>query len=49
MYQTRNAHKFWSENLKGRDHSDDLRVDVGQYQKDLKEMDWEDSDWIRLA
>jgi hypothetical protein len=27
MVKMRNAYKFWSENLKGRDHSEDLGVD----------------------
>jgi len=27
--QTRNAYKIWSENMKGRDHSEDLGVNGG--------------------
>jgi hypothetical protein len=35
--------KCWSENLKGRDHSEDLGV------SSLREVGLEDVDWIQLA
>jgi len=42
--------KFWSENLKGRDHSKGLGVD-GRINTimDLREIGWESVHWIRLA
>jgi hypothetical protein len=41
--------KSWSENLKGRDHSEDPGVDTKKkYRIHLKEIRWED-DWIHLA
>jgi hypothetical protein len=33
--------KFWSENLKGRDHSEDLGIDVKMIRMDLREVIWE--------
>jgi hypothetical protein len=42
--------KFWSENLKGRDHSDDLGVD-GRIMLEciLGEVGWVVVNWIHLA
>jgi len=41
--------KFWSVTLKGRDHSEDVRVDGDNIRMDLKETGWEDVDWIHLS
>jgi hypothetical protein len=37
------------ENLKGRDHSEELGVDGGNIRLGLKERGWEGVDWIHLA
>jgi hypothetical protein len=39
---------FWLENLKGKDHSEDLEVD-GNIRMGLSEIGWEGVDWIHLA
>jgi len=42
--------KFWSENLKERDHVDDLCVSGGDNSRmGLKEIRWEGVNWIHLA
>jgi hypothetical protein len=38
--------EFRSENLKGRDHSEDLGVDA---MTDLREIGWECVEWMHLA
>jgi hypothetical protein len=41
--------KFWSENLKGRDHAEDLGVDGRiNIRMDLREIGWEGVDWMHL-
>jgi hypothetical protein len=41
---------FWSENLKGRDHSGGLGIDQRIYiRMDLREIVWEGTDWMHLA
>jgi hypothetical protein len=40
--------EFWSENLKGSDHWEDLD-EVGNITMDLRVIVWEDVDWIHLA
>jgi hypothetical protein len=46
----RNTSKFWLENLKGRDHLEDLHVDGRKiFKSDLRETGWEDVDLIYLA
>jgi hypothetical protein len=40
--------KFWSEKLKGRNHSDDLGMNKENIIMDLREIGWEGVDWIRL-
>jgi hypothetical protein len=45
--ETRNAYKFWPENVKRRVHSADLGVDVKVM--DLREIGWEVVDLINLA
>jgi hypothetical protein len=41
--------KFWSEILKGRDHSEDGGVDGRIIGTDLRERGWEGQDWTHLA
>jgi hypothetical protein len=42
--------KFWAENLKGRDHSEDLGVKWEDNIKiDFREMGWKGVDWVHLA
>jgi hypothetical protein len=42
--------RFQSETLKGKDHLGDLGIDVRiNIKVDLKEIWWEDVDWIHLA
>jgi hypothetical protein len=43
--------KFWSENLKGRDHSEDLGIDVKLYRikLDTRKIWWKGMDWMHLA
>jgi hypothetical protein len=42
--------KFWSENLKGRDHSEDKGVDwEDNIRMNLKKIWWEGVYWIHLA
>jgi hypothetical protein len=42
--------KFWSENLKGKDHSEDLNVDARITSEwILRETIWEVVDWFHLA
>jgi hypothetical protein len=41
--------KLWSENLKRRDHSEDLGVDGSNIRIELKEIVWEGVDWIHVA
>jgi hypothetical protein len=38
---------FWSENLNGRDHSEDLGVD-GKIILDIGEIGWEGVVWVHL-
>jgi hypothetical protein len=38
--------EFWSENQKGRDESEDL--DDDNIKLDLREVGWEDVDWMHL-
>jgi len=40
--------KFWSENLKGIDHMEDLGID-GNIRMNLMEKGWEGVDWMHLA
>jgi hypothetical protein len=40
--------KCWLENLKGRDHSEDLSVD-DNIRMNLRETGWEIMDWMLLA
>jgi hypothetical protein len=40
---------FWSENLKGRDHSEDLGVDERLIIIDVRKIRLECVDWIHLA
>jgi hypothetical protein len=41
---------FWSENLKGRNHSEDLVVDGEiNIRMDLREIGWQDVDWMHLG
>jgi hypothetical protein len=37
------------ENLKGREHSVDTRVDDEKITSNLREIQWEGMDWIHLA
>jgi hypothetical protein len=42
--------KFWSESLKGKDHSGDICIDRGDnVRMDHKEIVWKGVDWIHLA
>jgi hypothetical protein len=42
--------EFWSEKLKGRDHSEDLRRRwEDNIRMDLRETVWKVADWIHLA
>jgi hypothetical protein len=42
--------KTWSENLKGRDHAEDIGVDGrDNIRMDLGEIRLEDEDWLSLA
>jgi hypothetical protein len=41
--------KFWSENLEGRNHAEDLGVDGDNIRIDLREVEWESVDWMHLA
>jgi hypothetical protein len=42
--------KCWSENLKGRGHSEDLGVEGGDNSRmGLQEIGWEGVDWMHLA
>jgi len=41
--------KFWSENLRGRDHLEHLSTDCRSVRMDLRERGWEDMDYISLA
>jgi hypothetical protein len=49
MGEKRNLYKFWSEDLKGRDHSEDNRSWEDNIRMYLRETGWEDVDWIHLA
>jgi len=41
---------FWLENLKGRDHLEEVRHrEEDNIRMDCKEIGWEDVDWIHLA
>jgi hypothetical protein len=40
---------FWSENVKGRDHSEDLGVDGKNIRLDLRGIGWEGVDGMHLA
>jgi hypothetical protein len=40
-----NAYKFWSENVKGKDHSEDITI----LAKDHRKTGWEGVDWMHLA
>jgi hypothetical protein len=37
------------ENVKGRDHSEDLGIVGGNIRMDLREIRWESVDWMHLA
>jgi hypothetical protein len=39
--------KFWSENLNGREHSENLGVE--DVRINLREIGWEGVDWLQLA
>jgi hypothetical protein len=39
---------FWFENLQGRDHSEDLTVDRRIFIRVIREIGWEDVDWLHL-
>jgi hypothetical protein len=41
--------KFWSKNLKGRDHSEDLGVDGRILLEVFMEMVWEVVDWLHMT
>jgi hypothetical protein len=41
--------EFSSENLKGRGHLENVSSDRSIYLMDIKEIGWEDGDWIHLA
>jgi len=42
--------KFWSENLKGRDHAEDVGVDgEDDIRMDFREIGWEGVNWMHLA
>jgi len=42
--------KFWSNNVKGRDQSEEPGVDgEDNIRMDLRELVWEDVNWIHLA
>jgi hypothetical protein len=50
MGEMRNTRRIWSENLKGRDHTEDLVVDgKDNIRIDLRETGWKYVDWIHLA
>jgi hypothetical protein len=40
---------FWSENLKGRYHSKDMRRWADNIKTDLRKIVWEAEDWFNLA
>jgi hypothetical protein len=40
---------FWLENLKGRNHLEDLDVDGKIIFMHLREVGWEDVDWMHLV
>jgi len=48
MVEMRNK-KFWSENLNGRNHLEDLGVDVGISECIFGKQGGADVDWIHLA
>jgi hypothetical protein len=39
---------FWSENLKGTEHSENLGADGSNIRTDLGKIGWEGVNWIRL-
>jgi hypothetical protein len=41
--------KLWSENMKGRDHSEDFDIDSDNTRMDLREIGWEGVDGMHLA
>jgi hypothetical protein len=41
--------KFWLENLKARDHSEDRRRFEDNIRMDLWEVGWEGVDWVHWA
>jgi hypothetical protein len=42
--------KFWSENLKGRERSEDLDVDGRSNSRiDVREIGWNVVDWMHMA
>jgi hypothetical protein len=49
MEEMRNAQRFWTENLKGIDHSKDLGVDGDNFGLDLREIVWGGVDKIHLT
>jgi hypothetical protein len=49
MGKMRNVYTFWLGNLKGRNHSEDLGVDVSIIKMDLREIRWKVMDCIHLA
>jgi hypothetical protein len=41
--------KFWSENLKGKDHSEELGIAGKIGERIFRETGWEGMDWIHIA
>jgi hypothetical protein len=41
--------KFWSENLKGNDHLEDLGIGEDNIRMNVRKMWWEGVEWIHLA
>jgi hypothetical protein len=41
--------RFWSENLKGRDYSEDLGVKQDNIRMDLRKIGWEGVDSVHLV
>jgi hypothetical protein len=40
---------FWFENLKGRDHSQNLGIDENIILQWILEMEWKGMDWMHMA
>jgi hypothetical protein len=49
MGRTEIRTKFWLENLRETDHSQDLGVDGDNIKMDFREIKWADVDWINVA